>query len=147
MVKRGHCITKDLFPISYLIKLKMKANVLKCTLAFSFYVFSFFIPKIIRNMPLKNLGLLKITTFIISLQSHFAQKPKTITQIARTATRKRVGQKQLTRSPSAKVIPTMPLFEHFFLICLTLRYYIISNLRQYVTKVIKIYLKLLKSVV
>ena len=31
---------------------------------FDFYVVSFFIPKIILKIPLKNLGLLKITTFI-----------------------------------------------------------------------------------
>lgn len=109
---------------------------------FSFYVFSFFIPKIIRNRPLKILGLLKITTFIKSLRIYLAQKPRIITQIARTATRKRVGQKQLTSKPTAKVIPIIPLFEHFFLICLTLRYYIISKIRLNVTKGIKIYLKL-----
>lgn len=111
----------------------------------SFYVFSFFMPKISLKKPLKILGLLKITTFIKSLRTYLAQKPKIITQIASTATRKRVGQKQLTSKPTAKVIPIIPLFEHFFLICLTLRYYIISNLKRFVTKEINFYLKLLKS--
>ena len=112
---------------------------------FYFYVFSFFMPKISLKKPLKILGLLKITTFIKSLRTYLAQKPKIITQIASTATRKRVGQKQLTSKPTAKVIPIIPLFEHFFLICLTLRYYIISNLKRFVTKEINFYLKLLKS--
>ena len=77
-----------------------------------FYVASFFMPKIILKIPDKNLGLLKITTFIKSPRQFLAQAtPSIITQIAKTATKNRGGQKQLTSNPTAKVTEIMPLLE------------------------------------
>lgn len=81
---------------------------------FLFYVlsiFCFLIPKMVRKIPLKNLGLLNNTTFINTLRQHFAlENPSIITQIASTPTNNLGGQKQLIKSPTAKTIAIIPLF-------------------------------------
>ena len=84
-------------------------------MTFLFYVLSilcFLIPKTIRKIPLKNLGLLNNTTFINTLRQHFAlENPSIITQIASTPTNNLGGQKQLIKSPPANAIAIKPLLE------------------------------------
>lgn len=81
------------------------------------YIFCFFMPKIILSKPPTIPCPLISTTFIKCLQSYFEQEnPKIITQIAKTATKNRGGQKQLIRRPTAKVTPTTPLLKLHLLI-------------------------------
>ena len=70
---------------------------------------------VLVKIPLKNLGLLTKTTFIIfppKINYHYLQHPqiaKTINQIARIATKHFGGSKQLAIIPKAKVIAEYPL--------------------------------------
>lgn len=69
-------------------------------------------PKSTRSKPFKNLGPLKITTFIKYLRQHLVLEiPSIITQTASTATKNLGGQKQLINSPTANDTPIKPLLK------------------------------------
>lgn len=77
-----------------------------------FSIDCFFIPNNILKSGFKNLGPLKITTFIKYLRQHLVhEQPSTITQTASTATKNLGGQKQLIKSPPAKEIAIKPLLN------------------------------------
>ena len=73
----------------------------------------FLIPKNILKIPLRNFGLFTKITFIKIPPNQILEqeKPKIITQMAKTAIKKRGGQKQLIKSPKAKFIATRPLLN------------------------------------